>query len=422
MADNFVANPGAGGDTFAADEIAGVKFPRSKLGFGADGAYADVSAANRLPVDVSFPATQPVSGSVSVSNFPATQPVSGSVSVSNFPSSQAVTSSLDSLVQTEDSPHLSAANGIMMLGVRTDAHNVNLGDNGDYVPFQVNGAGRLKVSAEPSAQDPVTGTIAANGQTVVMDTSRTSNITIHCFGTFNTVNCAFEGSLNSTNGTDGNWFAVQAIRTNANTIETTTGNLSAAPAYAWELSVNGLRWFRVRAIGFGSGTQSWIFQPAPYATEPIPGAQVSGTQPVSGTVTANIGTGSLAAGVNLIGDVSMQVRNSSAGGASIHHIVAAASTNAANVKIAAGRLYGWSLSNTTAAWVYVKLHNTNAAPAAGAGVVMTIGIPPNDYVTVTIPHGIGFTTGIGRTIVTGAADADATAVAANAVVGDLFFA
>ncbi len=32
-----------------------------------------------------FPATQPISGSVSVSNLPATQPVSGSVSVSNFP-------------------------------------------------------------------------------------------------------------------------------------------------------------------------------------------------------------------------------------------------------------------------------------------------------------------------------------------------
>jgi hypothetical protein len=32
-----------------------------------------------------FPATQPVSGAVSVSNFPATQPVSGTVAVSNFP-------------------------------------------------------------------------------------------------------------------------------------------------------------------------------------------------------------------------------------------------------------------------------------------------------------------------------------------------
>lgn len=45
--------------------------------------------ATRLLVDGSG-VTQPVSGSVSVSNFPATQPVSGSVSVSNFPATQPV--------------------------------------------------------------------------------------------------------------------------------------------------------------------------------------------------------------------------------------------------------------------------------------------------------------------------------------------
>lgn len=38
-----------------------------------------------------FQATQPVSGTVGVSNFPATQPVSGTVAVSNFPATQAVT-------------------------------------------------------------------------------------------------------------------------------------------------------------------------------------------------------------------------------------------------------------------------------------------------------------------------------------------
>jgi len=42
-----------------------------------------------IPVDGSG-VTQPVSGSISVSNFPATQPVSGSVSVSNFPATQPV--------------------------------------------------------------------------------------------------------------------------------------------------------------------------------------------------------------------------------------------------------------------------------------------------------------------------------------------
>jgi hypothetical protein len=51
MADNFVANPGAAGDTFAADEIGGVKFPRSKIVIGVDGTNSgDVSASNPLPV------------------------------------------------------------------------------------------------------------------------------------------------------------------------------------------------------------------------------------------------------------------------------------------------------------------------------------------------------------------------------------
>ena len=50
MADNFIASPGLGGDTFAADEIVSVKYPRSKVGFGADGYYTDVSDSSRLPV------------------------------------------------------------------------------------------------------------------------------------------------------------------------------------------------------------------------------------------------------------------------------------------------------------------------------------------------------------------------------------
>ncbi len=42
-----------------------------------------------LPVDGSG-VTQPVSGTISVSNFPATQPVSGTIAVSNFPATQPV--------------------------------------------------------------------------------------------------------------------------------------------------------------------------------------------------------------------------------------------------------------------------------------------------------------------------------------------
>ena len=51
MADNVTANPGAGGPNFAADDIGGVYFPRTKLVLGADGVNGgDVSSANPLPV------------------------------------------------------------------------------------------------------------------------------------------------------------------------------------------------------------------------------------------------------------------------------------------------------------------------------------------------------------------------------------
>jgi hypothetical protein len=148
-----------------------------------------------------------------------------------------------------------------------------------------------------------------------------------------------------------------------------------------------------------------------------------GTQPVSGTVTANIGTGSVAAGTNLIADVGLQVRANATGAASTSHIVSAASTNTANVKASAGRLLGWSFVNTTASYQYVKLHNNAGTPTAGAAVVQTIAIPPNgvNNCPPTLP-GIAFTTGIARSIVTGSADADATATTVGAVVGDLFFA
>lgn len=51
MTDNFTADPGSGGDTFRADDIAGVKIPAAKISLGADGTDDGfVSASNPLPV------------------------------------------------------------------------------------------------------------------------------------------------------------------------------------------------------------------------------------------------------------------------------------------------------------------------------------------------------------------------------------
>ena len=171
--------------------------------------------------------------------------------------------------------------------------------DGDLNTFNLDEEGRLKVASKPASYPDITGDITAvqstigtpvAGGTVSGDVSRASNVMAFCTGTFSTVNCTFEGSLEATGDT--NWFGVQAVRSNANTIETATGNLSAQPVYGWEMSVNALRRVRVRCTARTSGTQSWRFVLGTYATEPIPAAQ---THAVTGTITANIGTSGVTA-------------------------------------------------------------------------------------------------------------------------------
>lgn len=58
MADNVTANSGSGGATFAADDIGGTHYPRTKLIHGADGVNdGDVSTANPLPIRTYFGTT-----------------------------------------------------------------------------------------------------------------------------------------------------------------------------------------------------------------------------------------------------------------------------------------------------------------------------------------------------------------------------
>lgn len=379
MADNLETQAGSGGPQVATNEIGGVHYARSKTGWGAPGVYNDTDANNPLPVQA------------------------------------ATLTTLASAVKIEDTPSASGDPGLVILAQRRDTDASAADVDGDYVTLKMDEAGRLKVAAQPASYPLTTGNITSATSAIPVNVARISNVMVYVAGTFAGVNFTFEGSLNSTNGTDGNWFAIQAVRSNANTIETTSGVLGAAPAYGWELSVNGLNWFRVRATAWTSGTATIQIQPGAYATEPIPAAQISGTQPVSFTQPA------LVAGAALIGDVGIQVRANATGAASIHHIVSAATTNVAQIKATAGRVYGYCLSNTTASWRYVKFHNV-ASATAGAAVAMTVGIPPNGKAECHIPMGIGFATAISRSIVTGAADADATATGVADVVGDIFFA
>lgn len=67
MTKNIRLNPGSGGETIASDEIAGVQYPKNKIGYGSDGSYIDVQTGVGLPVIMSAPLTDAF-GRVRVSN------------------------------------------------------------------------------------------------------------------------------------------------------------------------------------------------------------------------------------------------------------------------------------------------------------------------------------------------------------------
>ncbi|MGK3947030.1 hypothetical protein ABK046_52760, partial [Streptomyces caeruleatus] len=76
------------------------------------------------------------------------------------------------------------------------------------------------------------------------------------------------------------------------------------------------------------------------AAHPLPAPT---TQPVSGTITANIGTGSIAAGTNAIGDVGVQYRANATGAASVANVLSPATPAVQTIKASAGRLLSITL-------------------------------------------------------------------------------
>jgi hypothetical protein len=104
-------------------------------------------------------------------------------------------------------------------------------------------------------------------------------------------------------------------------------------------------------------------------------------------------------------------------------INSAATTNATNVKAAAGDLLAFELSNQSTGYRYVKFYDAATAPTVGTtAVAFVITIPPGGMVSpdYTAAGGIPFTTGISYAITAGTGlDADTTAVAAADVSGFL---
>lgn len=135
-------------------------------------------------------------------------------------------------------------------------------------------------------------------------------------------------------------------------------------------------------------------------------------------------TGGAAAGINVT--VVGSTGSSATNGLSGHRLISAATTNATSVKASQGRVFGGSVSNTSAAWRYIKFFSKNSAPVLGTDTpVATVGIPPNSTVglgAIFDQYGMHFSAGIAYALTTGAADADTGAVGANEVVVTILFA
>lgn len=128
----------------------------------------------------------------------------------------------------------------------------------------------------------------------------------------------------------------------------------------------------------------------------------------------------LPAGTNALGHVIADPATT--GGLTTFHLESAATTNATVVKASAGQLYGWYIYNSNAAARKVAFHNTASAPTAGASIFFTLVIPAASGANAFSPIGIAFSTGIAITTVTGLADNNATAVAADDLNINLFYA
>lgn len=253
----------------------------------------------------------------------------------------------------------------------------------------------------PQNFTPVAGGLVLVGDQVAADVSLASSLLIHLKNTGSLTLAAgtyvFEGSIDSTNGTDGTWFSVQASRTSNNTVESSNTNPGLAAGVglvnAWKVSVLGYKWFRVRTTVASSASSIAFFTllRGAYAAEPTPNVQSHG---ITGTVAATTAT------------------------ANNYGLISAASTNAAVIKNAAGHVFELSVFNPTAALIYVKLYNKTTAPTVGTDVpIITFPVPVNGSIALEFGAlGKRFVTGIAIALTAGPLATDTVAVAAGAQI------
>ena len=164
---------------------------------------------------------------------------------------------------------------------------------------------------------------------------------------------------------------------------------------------------------------------SPNNTLPVNQTQMNGVAVTSGVGASGTGTQRVAVSTDspggaLANAAFAQPIGGTTGGATPYHYLSAASTNSTLISTGAHSVYNITAVNTTATLYYLKFSDNSAAPTCGTtAVVHTYPIPASATgagLTISIPVGIKFASGLGFCITGAVADNDTTSAATGVVI------
>lgn len=391
MADNFTTAAGAGGDSFGADDIGGIKYERVKIIQGADGTNdGDVSSAAPLHAQLR-------------SEFVDDAAFTPGTSRCTVIGGQLDNTGTDPVDEGDAGALRMAANRCLYVNVRDNAGN----ERG----LNIDASGQLAVTV---AASQTIATTNAGIFAVQVDGSALTALQL-IDDAIATAGSAITAKGNAICGTDG---------TNARIVKTDSSG---------ELQVD--------VLSIASGTNN-IGDVDVISLIPGTGASALGKAEDAAHTTADVGVAILAVrrdtaavGSDTDGDYSTLNVNASgrlyteaalapqtSGGLSIFRSLDLDESEE-DVKTAAGQVYGWFMANTSAGTRYVKFYNATAANVTVGSTtpVITIPLAAGAAANVEFSQGIAFSTAISVAATTGAADADTGAPSANDVVVNIFY-
>lgn len=394
--DNTTLNTGTGGDVIATDDIAGVKYQRVKVNWGADGATNDVTASAGLPTDPLDRAARDL-GKVDIAMGQGAHDAVGT-----------------------------AVDPVCIGGFSSVAAPIGVSTDGDLVKawFLANGAQAAVITAAGA----LIGGDATNGLdvdvtrvqgSVTVDSELPAAAALADAATNPTTPMVGAGAL-LFNGTT--WDRMRGDITNGLDVDVTRvgGNVTVTNAGTFATQVDGAALIALQKIDDPVIVDNATFTPATSSV------MVAGFE-ADETATASVGEGTGgAARMTLDRKQIVTVQPHTTGGLSIFRSLDLDETEE-DVKTTAGQVYGMWVTNTATTTRFVKFYNATAATVVVGTTtpVITIGIPGNSSDDIaglfSSTNGITFDTAICVAATTGVADADVGAPGINDVVINIFY-